>query len=481
MKKLLTTLLFIGMFSQVSLSQIWESDTIPSNQVVKRFSYSWLSSNYNLNLIRITSTSPSITYNIGISNNFGNSFTNTGNQNCCMTSVLRRTGFPSSFYPLSGDTFFSVLKIPMYQLDHNLFNAPSSNDAAIFFNLGNSMGNSIGGSWGIRYYSAISGGYRNISLNFLRSAYLFSSTKAIITLTTKDGLAFRRDRDTISRVLIWQNGAQLVRSQIQTKFPILDYEFVNNNAIGYCGGYAGYLGKTIDQGLNWTKLNPPIKADWEDLVFADSLNGWAYGQILKDTIQQSLGATPVAIYTPDGGNTWFQIACDTNFVWRKKWFNSQGFGWALRDGRNNGPSQLVKTTDYGNSWTVQLSTTTERFEEMYFVDSSNALIFANFRNLSNSLPSKIYIKTSSTLGTFKKYLPKLELYPNPTSGKFRLRGYKEEEGLTLRIFSNSGKEVWRGIPSPEGEVDISQLSPGLYHVEALTTSGKRWSTRVVRE
>ncbi len=72
-------------------------------------------------------------------------------------------------------------------------------------------------------------------------------------------------------------------------------------------------------------------------------------------------------------------------------------------------------------------------------------------------------------------------YPNPTSGKFRLRGYKEEEGLTLRLFSNSGKEVWRGVPSPEGEVDISQLSPGLYHVEALTSSGKRWSARVVRE
>ncbi len=79
--------------------------------------------------------------------------------------------------------------------------------------------------------------------------------------------------------------------------------------------------------------------------------------------------------------------------------------------------------------------------------------------------------------------PSLSLfaYPNPTSGRFRLRGYKDEEGLTLRIFSNSGKEVWRGVPSPEGEVDISQLSPGLYHVEALTTSGKRWSTRVVRE
>ncbi len=72
-------------------------------------------------------------------------------------------------------------------------------------------------------------------------------------------------------------------------------------------------------------------------------------------------------------------------------------------------------------------------------------------------------------------------YPNPTSGKVKLRGYKEEEGLTLRIFSNSGKEVWRGIPSPEGEVDISNLSPGLFHIEALTSSGKRWYTRVVRE
>ncbi len=72
-------------------------------------------------------------------------------------------------------------------------------------------------------------------------------------------------------------------------------------------------------------------------------------------------------------------------------------------------------------------------------------------------------------------------YPNPTSGRFRVRGYKEEEGLTLRLFNNSGKEVWRGVPSPDGEVDISNLSPGLYHLEALTTTGKRWSTRVVRE
>ncbi len=75
----------------------------------------------------------------------------------------------------------------------------------------------------------------------------------------------------------------------------------------------------------------------------------------------------------------------------------------------------------------------------------------------------------------------LHAYPNPTSNRFMLRGYKEEEGLTLRLFSNSGKEVWRGTPSPEGEIDISNLSPGLYHLEALTTSGKRWSTRVVRE
>ncbi|WP_414524025.1 hypothetical protein, partial [Umezakia ovalisporum] len=35
----------------------------------------------------------------------------------------------------------------------------------------------------------------------------------------------------------------------------------------------------------------------------------------------------------------------------------------------------------------------------------------------------------------------LYAYPNPTSSRFKLRGYKEEEGLTLRLFNNSGKEV----------------------------------------
>ncbi len=75
----------------------------------------------------------------------------------------------------------------------------------------------------------------------------------------------------------------------------------------------------------------------------------------------------------------------------------------------------------------------------------------------------------------------IHLYPNPTRGMIKIKFSSESVVSIARIFNNSGKEVWRGAPSSDGEIDISGLMPGLYHVEALTNSGRRWATRVVKE
>ncbi len=471
MKKLLTTLLFIGMFSQVSLCQIWESDTISTfnwenHKFILRF---------NHELIYV-SASPPIFENNVISDNFSLNFRYLPMRTCCIAASIKDYKFYNSIQSYSADTIMILPKIPhYYEIPLNTI------DPVILVDKGTRHFRTISASVSRQVYRPSFGNYTPISIEFIRSMYYFNTKKALLTLVaTRWGRSNKRNTNCYMGV--WAHNQPFRLSSIPTRFPVLDYEFPYKNNLGFSAGYAGFIGKTLDSGYTWTALTqPPIKADWDDIIFPDSSNGWVFGHVIIDSSNSLMRTYPVAINTPDGGRTWFQVACDTNYVWKNKWFNNIGIGWAIRDHKRLNYSELVKTADYGNSWSVQILDTNYFFVDMLFVDSANAVLLANPRPGLGSLPSKVYIKTSSTLGTFKKYLSKLELYPNPTFGKFKLRGYKEEEGLTLRIFSNSGKEVWRGIPSPDGEIDISQLSPGLYHLEALTTSGKRWSTRVVRE
>ncbi|WP_414524067.1 WD40/YVTN/BNR-like repeat-containing protein, partial [Umezakia ovalisporum] len=333
--------------------------------------------------------------------NFGNSFKKSSISNCC-TNHLIVENLVSKVKLINNDTILFYYETPPY--------------SSLSFFSNYDLGVGILTDTGKIFHSAITVsfnkpnyipgfGQRNRYLEFIKSHYIFSSKMALVTVKSNPFYNSYLDRDTNNVIGLWRAGQPFQQSQIATKFAILALSFFNNDSIGFCAGYANYLGKSRDKGLTWQKLtSPPIRADWTDMFFIDSLHGWVYGRVLKDSSMNGFRSIPVAINTFDGGNTWFQIACDTNYTWKNKWFNRLGFGWAIRDSINNGPSQLVKTTDYGNSWYVQLSSLTERFEDMAFADTANGLIFSNFRNVSNNPPSKIYIKTSSTMGTFKKYL-----------------------------------------------------------------------------
>ncbi|NBV14901.1 MAG: hypothetical protein EBS07_12685, partial [Sphingobacteriia bacterium] len=412
MKKLLTTLLFMGMLSQVSFSQIWESDTLPSKPGKKRYDVMYPARDFSsIFFLNQKSIIPDQYYRTATTN-FGRTFQVGVDNQCCLNLILKNADFKTKIIEIAPDTIVAKFDLPAYSNYGQLIDITNFVPPGLYTNGGSSVLRAVSASKTFNYYSR-SMGYIPTQINFVRSSYLFDSKSAVISLS--QGLSdYRKERDTTSYTGIWRAGQPFITSQIETRFPILDFAFLNNNRLGFCAGYAGYIGKSTDQGLNWSKLTPPIKSDWSDLFFADSLNGWAYGFLIRDSTRYR-NRIPAAIYTPDGGTTWFQINCDTSYNWKKRWFNSQGFGWAIRDSINNGSSQLVKTTDYGNSWSVQLSSRTERFEDMAFADTANGLIFSNFRIVSNNPPSKIYIKTSSTMGTFKKYLPKLELYPNPTS------------------------------------------------------------------
>ncbi len=117
-----------------------------------------------------------------------------------------------------------------------------------------------------------------------------------------------------------------------------------------------------------------------------------------------------------------------------------------------------------------------------YIDNDFVYVSGQFVLASNFQP--FCFAGFSTEGSYA-YQPRVSnttfTYPNPTMGRFRVNNFGDGEATTIRLLNNTGKEVWRGAPSSDGEIDISGLMPGLYHVEALTNSGRRWATRVVKE
>ncbi|WP_414524087.1 WD40/YVTN/BNR-like repeat-containing protein, partial [Umezakia ovalisporum] len=369
--------------------QIWESDTLPSFEISGRKRYSSMFFNWNfsnISFVKVIRVGPTNNLRTIHSSNFGSNYVPSRIGSGCILSLATSNIFNLTYYPIENDTNFIWFNIPALS-NYTSFTSSFSGAPLGFNDSGFNCLSSFRPTRRISYNHPSIGNVP-IDLTFFRSFYPINKNYALGCLKPSLQVSFvLGERDTVCMNGICRNGQPFIASQMETKFPILDYHFVNNNRLGFCAGYAGYIGKSIDLGFNWTKLNPPIKGEWDDVFFSDSLNGWVYGQFLYDSTDGVLKSYPIAIYTPDAGSTWFQIACDTNYVWKKKWFNSQGFGWALRDGKRSGTSQLVKTTDYGNSWSVQLSSLTERFEDMAFADTANGLIFSNFRNVSNNPPS----------------------------------------------------------------------------------------------
>ena len=73
----------------------------------------------------------------------------------------------------------------------------------------------------------------------------------------------------------------------------------------------------------------------------------------------------------------------------------------------------------------------------------------------------------------------INVYPNPTNEKIFISNLKENN-VTLKVFDISGKEVINKKVSNKEQVDLSQLSKGIYQ---LSFEGKEWkeNRRIVKD
>ncbi|NBV14924.1 MAG: hypothetical protein EBS07_12835, partial [Sphingobacteriia bacterium] len=237
MKKLLITLLFVGMFSQVSLSQIWESDTLPSKPVKKRYDIFVASSDLRtISLFKSVFVNP-IKFQSGlVTNNFFSTNVISSNSQCCITSFLFHSEYKAKLIGLNGDTFISFLNPPMYSNYQSVLQSSGDFiDAICLTDTAKSFSIIINPTSLFNYYSPLTGSNINLSLDFVRSLHPITTKNYVVCITPGRLSTWNfKDKDTVMRVGTWEFGQPFQPSTIDTKFPILDFKFVNNDSVGFC-------------------------------------------------------------------------------------------------------------------------------------------------------------------------------------------------------------------------------------------------------
>lgn len=78
------------------------------------------------------------------------------------------------------------------------------------------------------------------------------------------------------------------------------------------------------------------------------------------------------------------------------------------------------------------------------------------------------VNTNAYLGLSAHELERVNVFPNPTHGKFTL---DLPEGGLLKVYSVSGSLVYEGYVSKHQLVDLTQLEKGMYHIQVSLSKG----------
>jgi gliding motility-associated-like protein len=149
---------------------------------------------------------------------------------------------------------------------------------------------------------------------------------------------------------------------VGTTYQILtDIEFPSRN-IGYAAGNRDTIWKTIDGGTTWNKLPLPTPGVTPQISYTDMF-------ALNDNVVFLTGngfPRKVVFRTTDGGNTWTNITSNIPAIYPVGNMNGVLFH-DINNGYVVGPGgALLKTTNGGTSWELDIAPTNSLFSAMAF-------------------------------------------------------------------------------------------------------------------
>lgn len=182
---------------------------------------------------------------------------------------------------------------------------------------------------------------------------------------------------------------------------------------GFIAGALNKVYKTVNGGINWVLITPPVYSSWNSVFFNDSMNGLLFGingNILK---------------TSDGGNSWMQTFSNNNlsYITHFKFNNILFVG---------GDGIILKTSNFGINW-MNFQT----FQNTNYVSSIKAF---NDSTINILLSQRIFSASGSGFDL-------LSTTNNGYNWISQTYGYKNELFNSVKFFNSN-----TGIISSQGKI-----------------------------
>ena len=227
----------------------------------------------------------------------------------------------------------------------------------------------------------------------------------------------------------------------------------------------GKIYRTTDKGATWSRFTGPTgltsfysNSKNGKMIFSDANNGLIYGTL--DT-----GATFKLWKTSDGGASWDAGTAYTqpyqylSYVPGTTILVGTGFsGTGMTAVASSG-----KSLDNGVTWS-QIDTGTYRYY-VKFINTTTGWASKNF----TSGPTDGIFKFTGSLGV-NKFMAnsKIVIYPNPTNSVINFE--TDQDIISVTIVDVFGRITKKPIQT-NNQIDVSDLSSGLYYIEINTANG----------
>ncbi|MBD3377274.1 M20/M25/M40 family metallo-hydrolase [candidate division KSB1 bacterium] len=199
----------------------------------------------------------------------------------------------------------------------------------------------------------------------------------------------------------------------------------------WIGGGKGILAESRDPLLNEWSVRLETGDDFiNDLLFIDSMHGWAAGSIGR-------------LYrTIDGGKTWQTMASGEQDYLDGLFFVDSATGWVISFKEYGNNSRILHTRDAGDTWTVQYSSP-HPLEELIFISPDSGFAIGNNGTLAKTI-DKGETWTTSDLGNYM--FEDIQFVDSRTG--FIIGGYFSQ-GVTTSVIlrTRDGGATWQEIYS----------------------------------
>jgi len=217
---------------------------------------------------------------------------------------------------------------------------------------------------------------------------------------------------------------------------------------GWVGGFEGQIYRTADGGEQWTKSNIPLKYQIKQIFFTDTLRGWALAfKYVSPWLRMR-----ALFRTDDGGESWEQLSdgdADERGSVESFVFLDRNNGWGIEGWQHN----VIRTTDGGETWTIQKPFPEASWNTVFFKDALNGWIVGDG------------IAHTSDGGVTWEYQLRP---PTPAPHFTRITFIDEKHGWAVAndrvVRTNNGGMTWEKLPDtwqgqlPDYNVLVRQVS-----------------------